>query len=320
MDDNTGQRLARFHARLALAAAALTFVVIVASAFMRHAQAGLSCADWPACYALLAAPDADAATPVGVHLARIAHRLAATAVLALILGQVLLAFTQRPVWRREGALALAALAIAAALAILGIVTPGARLPAITLGNLLGGYAMLAVLAAAWSVASPANGPSPAARRLAAVALALVFAQAFLGGMIGAQYGSLACPSLPGCAGWSWDRLWTGGALDPLRPLAVADGRVVTVAGVAGVHVLHRLCGVAVALFALAAALRLRRDRPRLAWSIGTVVVVALALGMAAVSPQPALAVVVAHNASAAALVALLAAGVAGTGRDLAHAR
>jgi len=276
---------------------------------MRHAQAGLSCIDWPACYALLAAPDADAATPAGVHLARMAHRLAATAVLALILGQVLLAFTQRPVWRREGALALAALAIAAALAILGIVTPGARRPAITLGNLLGGYAMLAVLAAAAAASSP-TAASPAARRLAAVALALTFAQAFLGGMIGAQYGSLACPSLPGCAGWSWDRLWTGGALDPLRPLAVADGRVVTVAGIGGVHVLHRLGAVAVALFALAAALRLGRDRPRLAWSIGTMVVVALALGLAAVSPQPALAVVVAHNASAAGLVALLASVIA----------
>ena len=88
------------------------------------------------------------------------------------------------------------------------------------------------------------------------------------------------------------------------------GIVVTVAGVAGVHVAHRLCGVAVALFALAAALRLGRERPRLAWSIGTVVVVALALGLAAVSPQPALAVVVAHNASAAGLVALLASVVA----------
>ena len=115
-------------ARMALAAAVLTFVVIVASAFMRHAQAGLSCDDWPACYARVVAADADTTPSAGVRLARIAHRIAATGVLALVIGMLLVAWTQTPAWKREGALALCALVIAVALAVLGIATPGARLP------------------------------------------------------------------------------------------------------------------------------------------------------------------------------------------------
>jgi cytochrome c oxidase assembly protein subunit 15 len=127
---------------------------VVASAYIRHAQ-------------------------TDVHLARVAHRLAATGVLALVIGMLLLAWTQRPVWRREGTFALAALAIALALAVLGLVTPGARLPAITAGNLLGGYAMLAVLVAAWASVEGGQSP-PAARWFAGAGLALVFIETFLG--------------------------------------------------------------------------------------------------------------------------------------------
>ena len=198
-------------ARMALAAAALTFVVIVASAFMRHTQAGLSCGDWPACYARVVTSDADAAPDTGVRVARIAHRLAASGVLALVIGMLLVAWTQTPPWKREGILALAALVIAGALAVLGIATPGARLPAITLGNLLGGYALLAVLAAA---AAPASAASRGARNLARLALAFAFVQAALGGMIGAQFASLACPCADGLRRLVVDRLRRGRVLEP----------------------------------------------------------------------------------------------------------
>jgi cytochrome c oxidase assembly protein subunit 15 len=298
---------------MALAAAALTFVVIVASAFMRHTQAGLSCADWPACYAALDAPGADAAPGAGVHLARIAHRLAATSVLALVIGLLLIAWTQRPAWKRAGSWALAALAIAGALAVLGIATPGARVPAITLGNLLGGYAMLAALVATHAVTAPASAPPRGTRAAAAIALALVFVQAALGGMIGAQFASLACPALADCGAWTAREFLEAGALDPLRPVATTGGRVIAPAGAAGLHVLHRLCGLAAAALALATAAMLWRTRPRLARTLGAMVAIATGLGLLAVSPQPALPVVVAHNACAALLVALLVALLAGAG-------
>jgi len=300
-------RLAALFARMALAAAALTFVVIVASAFMRHTQAGLSCADWPACYAVPGVPGADAVPGAGVHLARIAHRLAATSVLALVIGLLLIAWTQKPAWTRAGGWALVALTIAGALAILGIATPGARVPAVTLGNLLGGYAMLAALVATYAASGRVPSPSRGARAVAALALAFVFVQAALGGMIGAQFASLACPALGDCGAWTWREFVAAGALDPLRPVAVNDGHVIAPAGAAGLHVLHRLCGLAAATLVLATAAMFRRPRPRVAWSLAAFVAIAAALGLLAVSPQPALPVVVAHNACAAMLVALLAA-------------
>jgi heme A synthase len=97
-------RLLLVFRRAAFAAAALTFVVIVASAFMRHTQAGLACDDWPACYGRIAtsAAGTDVVPTTGVRLARIAHRLAATGVLAFVIGLLLVAWTQKPAWKREG--------------------------------------------------------------------------------------------------------------------------------------------------------------------------------------------------------------------------
>jgi heme A synthase len=120
---------------------------------MRHTQAGLNCDDWPACYGRIVASSADGAAgtepapSTGVRLARIAHRLAATSVLALVIGLLLVAWTQKPAWTREGRLAGLALVVAGGLAVLGIATPGAMLPAVTLGKFAGGYLMLALLIA-----------------------------------------------------------------------------------------------------------------------------------------------------------------------------
>jgi cytochrome c oxidase assembly protein subunit 15 len=72
------------------------------------------------------------------------------------------------------------------------------------------------------------------------------------------------------------------------------------------HVLHRLNGLATAALVAATAAALRRTRPRLALALTGLLAVAVALGVASVSGKPALALVVAHNACAALLVALLA--------------
>jgi cytochrome c oxidase assembly protein subunit 15 len=306
-------RLRLVVARIALAAAALTFVVIVASAFMRHTQAGLACADWPACYARMESAGSEAAPSSGVRAARLAHRIAATGVLALIIGMLLVAWTQKPPWKREGYLALVALVVAAALAVLGIATPGARLPAITLGNLLGGYLMLALLAATAAAARHGTGSvSPsglAARPLrwgALAVLILLFLQTASGGMIGAQYALPACPTLGGCAGFSLEQLLAGGALDPMRALSIVDDRVAAPAGAAGLHVIHRLLGIVAAVATLMLAYRLRQADRRAARVLVVLAVGAVLLGVAAIAGMPSLPLTVLHNATAAVLVATLA--------------
>jgi len=313
-------RLRRFFVLLGIAAAALTAVVIVASAFMRHTQAGLGCADWPACYARIAAESPDAAPAAGVRLARFAHRLAATGVLALILGMLLIAWTQRPAWKREGLLALAALVVAAGLAVLGVATPGAKLPAVTLGNLLGGYLMLSVLAAL--VATAASGTASSAsgvpraeplRGIALAVLALVFAQAALGGMIGSQFALTACPTLGACAGFAFDELRSAAALDAFRPLVIVDGRVVPPADAAAPFVIHRMLGLAVAVVTLVLAYALRRSHARAAVVLMALALAAPLLGVTAILALPSLSLTVSHNAVSAALIAALAWVSADTG-------
>lgn len=328
LDDSAdaAARLRQWFARMAVAAAALTFVVIVASALMRHVQAGLACADWPACYARFEVAGTDAPASGAVRIARVAHRLAATGVLALVIGMLLVAWTQKPAWKREGRLALVALAVAGALAALGIATPGARVPAITLGNLLGGYLMLALFAATVAATRPVPAgasdeasPRERGRALAAVLLALVFVQAASGGLIGAQYALNACAALQ-CPGAAAGPISSAGAFDPLRTLALEGGRVVPPADARSLHVVHRALGVVVALAALALAWRLRGADRATARRLALLAIAAPALGVAAILAVPALALTVLHNAATATLVAALAGLAPRSGPDRGHGR
>ena len=317
----TTARLRALFARLALAAATLTFVVIVASAFMRHTQAGLACADWPACYGRIEVSGGEASPTTVVRVARIAHRLAATGVLALVIGLLLVAWTQKPAWKRAGGLALAALIVAAALAVLGLATPGSKVPAVTLGNLLGGYLMLALLAATAAAAAgagvaarPGTSRAQPLRWTALAILLLVFVHTASGGLIGAQYALTACPTLAGCPDSSFGTLTGAGALDPFRELSVVDGRVVPPSGAAGLHTLHRALGIAVAIALLALAYRLRRTDRRAALLLLMLGAGALMLGAAMIAGMPSLPMTVLHNAVAASLVAVLAYRAARFGR------
>jgi cytochrome c oxidase assembly protein subunit 15 len=305
-------RTRRLFGRLALAAGLLTLIVIAASAFIRHTQAGLACAPWPACYARIDAHAEAAAPPIGVFIARLVHRLAASGALALIIGMWLTARARRPALKREHMLGLAALVVAAGLAVLGMVTPGAELPAVPLGNLLGGYLMVAVLAALTAAAaSPDNATpqSPATTPLRSIALALLafaFVQAGLGALIGTQFALTACAELAHCPAFASNEFALGAALDPFRRLAIVDGHAVAPAGAAGIHVMHRLLGVGLATTALVLAYALRSTDRRAARFLMTLALATPLLGATAVVAMPSLAVTVLHNATAAALIATLA--------------
>jgi cytochrome c oxidase assembly protein subunit 15 len=287
-------------AQLAIVAAALTFVVIVASAFMRHVQAGLSCADWPACYALAAgAGDAQIA---GVGVARGVHRLAASGAALLVLAMLLVAWRHPPSRRW----AVSALGIVAALAALGVATPGARLPAVALANLLGGFALLATLTAAHAHAGDLTMPSARVRAAAAMATALALLQAAIGGSIAAQSALLACPTLPGCDDLTWSAFFGGGAWNPWHAPSIASGRFVAPPGAAALHVLHRITGMLLMALVLAIAARLWQPRGVLAVALGLALSLVIAGGIAAALVPSSLGATLLHNASAALLVALLA--------------
>ncbi len=292
--------------RLAVAATVLVFLVLVASAWLRHSAAGLGCADWPACYAVVVDT---VETPLpGTVLARLVHRFAASGALVLIGLVAFLALRPASDYPAERKLAWTALAIALGLAALGIWTPGARVPAVAIGNLIGGFALFASLAAL-SARLRGPGPPAAGSSIAVAALVVVFAHAALGGMIGAQFAVTGCPPALACPSADFSALSASGILDPLRPLAIVDGHVRPPEGADALVSAHRLASIVVFLIALAAAWTVRADRAR-ATTILVCALGALAMGVAATLRQPSLVGTVAHNAFAALLVGALAGAAA----------
>jgi heme A synthase len=230
---------------LASAAAACTFVVIVASAIVRHSQYDVRCLEWPAC-AVRSSADPRQPAANDVTVARISHRFAATVAALLVVGMLVFG---RNAQRRA---ALVALALVVALAVFGAATAESRSPLVALGNLVGGYAMLTVLIGARAFAAPSLAAPAAARTAAAAALLFVFVEASQIALLGG-----ALPLLPllhrgiaiGCAVLVLATAW------PLRQeRALAAALVVVFVALAATGIAGTSVAIAVAHNASAAVL------------------------------------------------------------------
>jgi heme a synthase len=309
---------------LATAGAALVLVVIVSSAYLRLSQAGLSCADWPACYGDMTHV---AEITTAQYGARLAHRFAASAVGAVLLALLVLAMRQRPRLRPQALLAGAGLLVAAGLATLGAVTSESTraipLPAVTLANLLGGFALLAVswwlretvsLRSASTTAMSATmakaaarraRPSRALRTLGVLTLATVIGQVTLGALVSAKFAALACPAFPLCGADAA----TGSLLATLNPFTALDvdasGSIVRPVALASLHWAHRIGAHAVLVLAAILAVALVRNGMRDGYIVALLVVAAVALGASSVLTGVPLPLVLAHNVAAALLLAAL---------------
>ena len=204
---------------LVLAALLLVLVITTTSAYIRLSQAGFGCADWPACYGHnVQTPEAGQLFPERAALfwARALHRLAASSAGLLL---ILIVFFGRAGLPGAGArlVAAAALALAGFLAGLGLLTPS-NLPAVTLGNLLGGMCLAALL---WWLYQRDRGTG-AGRALHGFALAALVLQIALGGMIGARRAVLSCVTLPACAGGWWPDSLDWRLFNPFFAMAEAD--------------------------------------------------------------------------------------------------
>lgn len=301
--------------RIATFAAFGTFVIVVASAFLRLSAPHRDCAHWPACYGTVVQSVDGTESSAARRAARLAHRIAATAVAAAILALTFLCFTQRPKSPADRALALGLVAVTVFLAVLGRWTPaGTLVPAVTIGNLAGGFGLLTLLW--WLRLRHAEGPHGAPVRsplwLALAAVVLVGATAVLGAFVSANYAALACTTLPDCHGRWWPAA-TLDAFDMFRPLAVDDAQRVQLADYAPfLHMLHRYLAAAAALTAAALGVWLiARGPSSRALGSGVLVLLAaqIALGVAAIALSLPLPVVVLHNGiGALLLVALVTAG------------
>jgi len=313
--------------RLAALGALLAFCVVVLGGYTRLSNSGLGCPDWPGCFGHIAptgsaehyASDAD----VRKAWTEMIHRYAAGTLLLIVLAITALSVVARRERGVNVAFAFCLLALIVFQAILGMFTVTWLLkPLVVTGHLLGGLTTFALLWWLWltqrAQVRPVNGATvltgnrlveggQRARLLAALALAALGLQVFLGGWTSSNYAAMACPDFPTCqAQWVPQAdyqdafvLWRGLGINYANGVLDHPARV-------AIHFTHRLGAVLATLLLLLAALAALRGLGRGARWAGLAVLAALTLqlciGIFMVLRAFPLPLAAAHNAGAALLV------------------
>ncbi|HLF31402.1 MAG TPA: COX15/CtaA family protein [Xanthomonadales bacterium] len=251
----------------------LVIVLVSLSAYLRLAHSGIGCAEWPACYGRIGA--AEVSTPLASPAAQAArdayqriiataeqplawatplHRLVASVLGIAVLILNLMAFRQR----RHRLTTLALLALTVWLALLGIRSGSLHDPAVVMGNLAGGFAMLGLLGWLWfkqAAALQPPGTQGSKTGLVVMAIALLATQILLGGLTSANFAATSCRTLPDCHGGWWPGKELIAALDLSRAHAVtASGQAIGGPERIAIHQVHRLGALATLALVFAAGL------------------------------------------------------------------
>jgi cytochrome c oxidase assembly protein subunit 15 len=285
----------------------LVIVLVTLSAYLRLDHSGIGCKPWPACYGNIGVPTEnpgaantyerlleEASQPLS--WATPLHRLVASVLGLMVLAMALMSLHQR----KNRLVAFGLLGLTVFLAWLGIYSEGLNSPAIVMGNLGGGFAMLGLLG--WMVLGKARARNPGhpfLRRASIAALVVLVLQIAVGGLTSANFAASACQTLPSCHG-----SWLPGAdivtaLDLSRVHEVGPtGRVLGGPERAAIHKLHRIVAaiaVAMLLFAGITAFRAGPDFKIVSITLIALVSIEFSLGLAAIVSGLPIGVAVAHN-------------------------
>jgi cytochrome c oxidase assembly protein subunit 15 len=302
---------------LAKVSLVLVIVLVTLSSYLRLDHSGIGCEPWPACYGNIGA----AAETPGVadayerlldearqplSWARPLHRLVASVLGVLILVTNMFALLKKS----QRILSLGLLLLTVFLAWLGIYSQGLHSPAVVMGNLCGGFAMLGLLG--WMVLRKSKNDTTGSipcRRWALLAIALLGVQIFVGGLTSANFAASACQTVPDCHGSWLPGAAVATAFDLSRTHEIGDtGMVLGGAERPEIHKLHRLIAALTVIAVLIAGI-LAYNRGRKLRIVGLVaislVVIEFGLGVAAIMTGLPIAVAVAHNWLAALLLLAL---------------
>jgi heme a synthase len=317
-----------FYKKLVVFMMILTLAIVMLGAWVRLTDAGLGCPDWPGCYGNLLpsqSKDKIAAAvaeqggehgPVSMGKAwrEMIHRYFAKILGLLAIIAVGIAWAKRRELHQSPWLATALLGVIICQGIFGMWTVTMKLmPIIVTGHLMGGMLVFAMLVWLWQRQRAAYKyrdaePAAALKTAAAIGLALLAVQVFLGGWTSTNYAALACHDLPTCqAKWWPDMRWQD-AFDFTRDLGVTDsGAAIGLPELTAMHFMHRLGAIVVFLFiGWLGSKALKTDGLKgigIAMLIG--LVVQISLGLSNVHWSLPLPVAVLHNGGAAFLLGCL---------------
>ena len=294
-----------------LGATLLAFFVVTLGAYVRLKDAGLGCPDWPGCYGqLVGVPETDA-TGDAIDLTKawieVSHRYAAALLGLLVLGCAYLAFRHR----FHRAIASILLLLVIIQAGLGALTVTELLkPVIVSSHLLGGMAILAILAGASfsGFVSPKLALSAKTKGLLVAAALVLVVQIALGGWVSSNYAGLACgKEFPKCAG-SWVPETDASAFAFDRELGKsAQGGPITQRALVYVQWIHRVGALALTFFIAALAVCMWIDgRRMLPVMLCGLLLTQLTIGIYIVMSLLPIGMSLAHNTVAALLAVAMA--------------
>ena len=293
----------------------LTILTIVLSAYIRLSVNGLGCDSWPDCYGRINITvqhqGIDVLTGAGASMQhtgiRTLHRLVASVLGIFVVGIAVMALWRRGVPEQAGTKTpLLIFAVTVFLSWLGYATPTPLVPAVTLGNLLGGLLLLALL---WWL-SQRIAPQQTAQQVRTchfkpkvlLGLVLLTLQICLGAWTSAFFAGPACPELGACSGVNWSL----SALNIFAEMSLdAQGKILNPGTAEMIHLLHRIGAIITATYLAWLGMRIMAYKDDLRTSSSTLLVLLgleFALGLLSIPMQLPLLMVTAHNAVAAILL------------------
>ena len=324
--------------QVSLASCLLAFLVIVIGAYVRLSDAGLGCPDWPGCFGQITAPDEAHSIARArmefpdkdVHPEKawkeMLHRYLASSLGLFILLMAFLAWRNRKDKNQPLILPFILVGLVIFQGMLGMWTVTQLLrPTIVTLHLLTGLLTLSLLL--WLYLSLSYKHShikqhitqtltnleitAIIRPLGRFALVILALQIFLGGWTSTNYAALYCPDFPTCQGVWLPPTNFSEAFVFFRDPAVnyAGGTLQLDAGVT-VHLMHRIGALITSLVLIGLALLMifKCSNPllrRLSALLLLLLVTQVSLGIANVLLALPIALAVAHNAVAAALLLTL---------------
>jgi cytochrome c oxidase assembly protein subunit 15 len=320
--------LGRVHA-LAVVTLFLTFDLVLFGAFTRLTDSGLGCPDWPGCYGNASPLGASAeiasaqrvlpsgpVTP-GKAWVEMVHRYLAMAVGVLITVLAVVAWLRRRVpgatSRVPTVWASVTLVWVCVQGAFGALTVTMKLfPAVVTLHLLGGYALMALLAVQVALRSNQQSRrtavSVALRAGMAGALALLLLQAASGAWVSSNYAVLACSEFPLCQGSWWPLMDFAQGFQIWRPLGLnQDGSNISFQALTAMHFFHRTLAMLTLAVLGTAAVRLSQYASvrRFALWLGALMALQVFTGVSNVLLGWPLLSAVVHTGGAGALVVVL---------------
>jgi cytochrome c oxidase assembly protein subunit 15 len=267
----------QFFLRLNYIALMFTLIIVLLSAHIRLGESGLGCDPWPSCYAQSTFQDTTQglAIPTGEYLElRALHRLFAS-----LLGICVMIIMLIAVWYRRAIsplLPILMFLVVLFLSILGVTTPTRTAPVVTLGNVLGGIALIALIWRQLLTLKPTH-KVPGPYRLVLLLSAILGIQILAGIWASANYTASACPNLLSCnyIANATDKLLS--SYDISRELVLdARGELIFTGHMNTIQFSHRLISVVLLLVVAATFYIIRRDYPALMKPMKIVVTLCLA--------------------------------------------